>query len=185
MAEIESDAVLVKRAKRDPEAFGILYERYIDKIYSYIYFHTGSEQDAEDLTARTFHQALANIRRYSERGLPFSAWLYRIAHNLVANWHRDHSRRRQVSLEDVVKIIMRSRQSPDELAEKQSELDALRAVIQSLPTERQLLLILKYGESQSNADIGKTLRRSEGAVKSLLHRTLLDLRKALQQRGFE
>lgn len=185
MSETEADAVLVKRAKHDPEAFGVLYERYVDKIYSYIYFHTSSEQDAEDLTARTFHQALANIRRYSERGLPFSAWLYRIAHNLVANWHRDHSRRPQVSLDEVVKILTRSRHAPDELAEQQSELDALRAVIQQLPPERQLLLVLKYGESQTNAEIGKALRRSEGAVKSLLHRTLLDLRTALQKRGFE
>lgn len=180
----ETDAQLVVRAKRDPSAFGELYERYVDRIYSYIYFRTGNTQEAEDLTARTFHQALANIRRYNDRGLPFAAWLYRIAHNLVANWHRDHSRRPQVSLDEIWPIITRSRQSPDYVAEKNSEEDALRAAIKRLSAERQLLLTLKYGEGKSNQEIGKVLRRSEGAIKSLFHRTLDDLRKEMEKRGF-
>src|SRR5512143_3379828 len=113
------DALLVKRAKRDPEAFGLLYERYVDRIYSYIYFRTGSEQDAEDLTARTFFQALTNIRRYHERGLPFSAWLYRLAHNLMANWHRDRERRPQVSLDDVWALLAHGQDSPPSVAERE------------------------------------------------------------------
>ena len=184
LAATETDAQLVKRAKRDPSAFGILYERYVDRIYSYIYFRTSNEQDAEDLTAKTFYQALANIRRYSERGLPFSAWLYRIAHNLIANWHRDHQRRPQVSLDEVWGILSRERHSPDALAEHNSEMDALRASIQSLPAERQLLLMLKYGEGKSNLEIGRVLNRSEGAIKSLFHRTLEELRRGMEKLGF-
>lgn len=180
----ESEAQIVKRAKREPEAFGVLYERYVDRIYSYIYFRTSNEQDAEDLTARTFYQALTNIRRYDERGLPFSAWLYRIAHNLVANWHRDHHRKPQVSLDDVWPLLVKGRQSPDAIAERNSEEDALRAVIQALPAERGLLLVLKFGEGKSNAEIGKALGRSEGAIKSLFHRTLSDLRSEMQKRGY-
>ena len=180
----ESEAQLVKRAKRDPEAFGQLYERYVDRIYSYIYFRTGNEQDAEDLTARTFYQALANIRRYNERGLPFSAWLYRIAHNLVANWHRDHDRKPQVSLDEVWSLLSRARQSPDSVAERNSEMEALRGVIKHLPADRQLLLVLKYGEGKSNLEIGKVLGRTEGAIKSLFHRTLTELREEMEKRGF-
>ena len=71
--EEESDAVLVERAKKDPKAFGSLYERYVGKIYSYIYYRTGNYADAEDLTAKTFYRALRRIRHYEERGLPFSA----------------------------------------------------------------------------------------------------------------
>jgi RNA polymerase sigma-70 factor, ECF subfamily len=181
----ETDAQLVRRAKRDPEAFGILYERYVDRIYSYIYFRTGNEQESEDLTARTFYQALSNIRRYNERGLPFSAWLYRIAHNLVANWHRDHTRKPQVSLDEVWHLLTKGRQSPDSVAERNSEMDALRAVIQSLPADRQLLLVLKYGDGKSNLEIGKVLGRTEGAIKSLFHRTLDELRVGMEKRGFE
>lgn len=181
----ESEAQLVTRAKREPEAFGILYERYVDRIYSYIYFRTGNEQDAEDLTARTFYQALAHIRRYNERGLPFSAWLYRIAHNLVANWHRDHTRRPQVSLEEVWHLLRRSRQAPDVQAEQNSELETLRTVIRALAPDRQLLLVLKYGEGKSNLEIGKVLGRSEGAIKSLFHRTLEELRAEMEKRGYE
>ena len=83
-----SDQTLVARAKSDPQAFGELYERYVGKIYNYIYYRVSDSTEAEDLTARTFYQALAKLDSYEERGLPFSAWLYRIAHNLVANWRR-------------------------------------------------------------------------------------------------
>ena len=180
----EPEAQIVKRAKRDPEAFGLLYERYVDRIYSYIYFRTGSEQDAEDLTARTFYQALTNIRRYNERGLPFSAWLYRIAHNLMANWHRDRDRRPQVSLDDVWALLAHGQESPPSVAERHAELESLRAAVRELPADRQLLLVLKFGEGKSNIEIGRELGRSEGAVKSLFHRTLNDLRAEMLRRGY-
>jgi RNA polymerase sigma-70 factor, ECF subfamily len=181
----ETDAQLVKRAKRAPDAFGQLYERYVDRIYSYIYFRTGNTQDAEDLTARTFHQALANIRRYDERGLPFAAWLYRIAHNLVANWYRDHRRKPQVSLDEVWPVFAKGRNSPVSVAEKNSAEDALRNAIKNLSPDRQLLLVLKFAEGKSNQEIGKVLGRSEGAIKSLFHRTLEELRPEMEKRGFD
>ena len=96
MSEPESDFELVKRIKKDPSAFGLVYERYITKIYNYVYYRVGNHHDAEDLTSRVFYRALTHIKDYSDRGVPFSAWLYRIAHNLVANWHRDHARRQDL-----------------------------------------------------------------------------------------
>jgi RNA polymerase sigma-70 factor (ECF subfamily) len=92
--------ILARATQGDEEAFSLLYQRYVNKIYNYIYYRTGSATDAEDLTARVFYRALSHIQSYQPRGVPFSAWLYRIAHNLVANWHRDNSRRQEVSLED-------------------------------------------------------------------------------------
>src|SRR5450756_360966 len=100
MSESDSDLDLVARVKQDPAAFGLLYERYITKIYNYVYYRTGNHHDAEDLTSRVFYRALMHVEDYTDRGVPFSAWLYRIAHNLVANWHRDNSRRKEVPLED-------------------------------------------------------------------------------------
>jgi RNA polymerase sigma-70 factor (ECF subfamily) len=173
---------LVERAKTDPVAFGILYERYVNKIYNYVYYRIGNQHDAEDLTARTFYRALDHIERYVDQGAPFSAWLYRIAHNLVANWHRDQSRRKIISLEDI-KLSVQRRQGPDQMAEQNEEKDELLVAIRRLPPDRQQLLILKFVEGLSNAEIGKVMDRSEGAIKSLYHRTLLSLREMLDPGG--
>ena len=178
-----AEAVLVEQAKEDPHAFGALYERYVDRIYSYIYYRTGNQQDAEDLTARTFHKALDHIGRFDNRGVPFSAWLYRIAHNLVANWHRDRSRRRELVLEDQAHLPYGSG-SPERLAEASEARDALLSAIRQLPDDRQQLILLKFSDALPNAQIGAIIGRSEGAIKSLYHRTLLALREDLQQRGF-
>ena len=174
----ESDSALIARAKEDPEAFGLLYERYVNNIYNYIYYRTGNHHDAEDLTARTFYQALKHISRYVDRGAPFSAWLYRIAHNLVANWHRDHSRRQIISLDELV-VMTTKRKGPAAMAEKHLEHDLLLQAVRRLPPERQQLLIFKFVEQMSNAEIGEVMGRTEGAIKSLYHRTLVVLRKEL------
>jgi RNA polymerase sigma-70 factor (ECF subfamily) len=176
----EPEEILVERAKKDPAAFAILYERYVKKIYNYIYYRTSSHHDAEDLTARTFHQALGNIHRYVNRGVPFSAWLYRIAHNLLANWHRDRSRRQMISL-DLLDLRTRRREAPDSIAEANEEREMLLAAIGRLPADRQQLLILKFAEELSNAEIGQIMGRSEGAIKSLYHRTLVSLREELKK----
>jgi RNA polymerase sigma-70 factor (ECF subfamily) len=174
----ESDSALIARAKEDPEAFGLLYERYVNNIYNYIYYRTGNHHDAEDLAARTFYRALKHISRYVDRGAPFSAWLYRIAHNLVANWHRDRSRRQMISLEELVVGTLK-REEPATLAEEHEEQDMLLQTVRRLPPERQQLLILKFVEQMSNAEIAQVMGRTEGAIKSLYHRTLVTLRKEL------
>lgn len=179
------DAALVARAKVDAEAFGALYERYVNKIYAYVYYRTGNPHDAEDLTARVFQRALAGLDRYTSRGLPFSAWLYRIAHNLVANWHRDQGRRQYLALHQVERYDLPALQAdaPEALAETREEREQLLRAIRRLPAERQQLLVLKFVERLSNAEIGVILNRSEGAVKSLYHRTLLALRDELAAGG--
>ncbi len=179
VAQPGDEAVLVEQAKTDPVAFGELYERYVKRIFNYIYYRTGNEHDAEDLTARVFHRALENIDRYTVRGLPFSAWLYRIAHNLVANWHRDRSRRKVTPLDEKVVRSLWA-EAPENVAEVREEQDQLLAAIRLLPADRQQLLLLKFVERMSNAEIGLILGRSEGAVKSLYHRTLLSLRDELE-----
>ena len=130
--------------------------------------------EAEDLTSRVFHRALNHINHYDNRGVPFSAWLYRIAHNLVANWHRDNSRRKEVPLED--HTACRTARAPEARVVNNQELEDLLKVIRRLPAERQQLLILKFVEGMSNAEIAVIMMRSEGAIKSLYHRTLLALR---------
>ena len=166
---------LVALAKTEPDAFGELYERYVTRIYNYVYYRTGNKQDAEDLTSRVFHRALQHIPRYKERGVPFSAWLYRIAHNLVVNFHRDKSRRTIIPIEDTI-IQSPKHDAPEIMTERQEEVDQLLEALHTLPDDRQLLIILKFLDRMPNAQIGQIMGRSEGAVKSLYHRTLLALR---------
>jgi RNA polymerase sigma-70 factor, ECF subfamily len=172
------DSDLVVLAREDQAAFGELYERYVKKIYSYVYFRTGNHHDAEDLTSRVFHRALIHIQTYVERGVPFQAWLYRIAHNLVANWHRDRNRRKVVPLDEFVGAGLRT-EAPEDTTESQEEKERLVQAIGRLPDERQQLLILKFVDKLSNQEIGEIMDRSEGAIKSLYHRTLLALRDEL------
>jgi RNA polymerase sigma-70 factor (ECF subfamily) len=174
---IETD-VLTRAVEGDSEAFGMLYERYVSRIYNYIYYRTGNIYDAEDLTERVFFRALRHIGRYNHRGLPFSAWLYRIAHNLVANWYRDNSRRKEIPLDDSL-VIKRSGNHPENELLQIEEQDYLLKVIRGLTPDRQQLLILKFVDHLSNAEIGQIMGRTEGAVKSLYHRTLITIRGEL------
>ncbi|HCU79821.1 MAG TPA: RNA polymerase subunit sigma-24 [Chloroflexi bacterium] len=177
----KDDAILVENAQRNPEEFGVIYERYVHKIYTYIYYRTGNVHDAEDLTTTVFMQAMNHLPRYTNRGLPFSAWLYRIAHNLVSNWYRDQKRREDANIESK-KLTSNPKDNPDSVTVTNEETEMLLEAIRSLPADRQELLILKFVERLSNKEIGKMMRRSEGAIKSLYHRTLMTLRKNLNNK---
>jgi RNA polymerase sigma-70 factor (ECF subfamily) len=166
-------------SKGNQEAFGTLYERYVDRIYNYIYYRTGNQYDAEDLTARVFFRAMRHIGNYNDRGLPISAWLYRIAHNLVANWHRDNSRRKEVPLDEIL-LVRPDGEHPEAALLQTEEQDRLLGIIRELPEDRQQLLILKFVQHLSNAEIGLIMERTEGAIKSLYHRTLISLREEFE-----
>ncbi len=174
------DLELVRRAATEPEAFGLLYERHVRRIYNYIYYRTGDHHDAEDLTARVFQRALRHVGAFQDMGVPFSAWLYRIALNLVANWHRDRSRRPVVPLEDHT-VLTPGSQHPESLAMAREVGEDLLELVRRLPEERQQLLILKFAERLSNAEIGQIMGRTEGAIKSLYHRTLGSLREEVER----
>lgn len=176
------EVALIERAKVDKEAFGQLYERYVDRIYNYVYYRTGNVADAEDLTARIFVRAMQHIGNYQYRGIPFSAWLYRIAHNLVANWHRDRSRRKIMSL-DHISQWQTNDDGPEFVAQLMEDKETLLRAIRRLPADRQELLILKFVERLPNAEIGNIMGRSEGAIKSLYHRTLIALREDMQRQN--
>lgn len=177
-----TDAELIERAQAEPAAFGELYLRYVDAIYSYIYHRVGHGAEAEDLTARTFQRALGNIGSYVDRGAPFGAWLYRIAHNLTANWHRDQARRVTLPIEALDfdgPAFDPAEGMGEQLANRLAAAERLAEALRRLEPERQDLLALKFAQGLSNAEIGSILGRSESAVKSLYHRTLLALRESL------
>ncbi len=183
MPELDDDTALVRAAEGDAEAFGVLYERYVGRIYNYIYYRTGNQYDAEDLTARVFFRAMHHVKHYQNRGLPFSAWLYRIAHNLVANWHRDNSRRPEIPLDEGIMPAHQPEEHPEAALLQNEESERLLVLIRKLPPDRQHMLILKFVEHLSNAEIGQIMGRTEGAVKSLYHRTLLSLRCEIEEQN--
>ncbi|MBA2389739.1 MAG: sigma-70 family RNA polymerase sigma factor [Geodermatophilaceae bacterium] len=179
----EPESTLIERAKSDPDAFGELYEHYVDRIYNYIYYRVGNVDEAEELTSRLFYRVLKALPRYVDRGAPFASWLYRIAHNLVANFHRDQARRPSVPIDDLP-LASTSRAAPERVAERHDTERTLWQAINALHEDRRQLLLLKFGDGLSNAQIGEVLGRTEGAVKSLYHRTLLALREEMEQRGY-
>jgi RNA polymerase sigma-70 factor (ECF subfamily) len=176
---VEPDELLIQRARREPEAFGLLYERYVSAVYNYVFYRMSNRAEAEDMTARVFYQALTHLDRYVHRGAPFSAWLFRIAHNLVANWHRDRQTRQTFSLDGAVLERASEERALDDQASSREEVRELRAAFARLAPDRQQLLVLKYVQGMSNAEIGEIMGRSEGAIKALLHRTFLSLRAEL------
>jgi len=176
-SQLSDDDVVAQASGGDREAFGELYDRYVKRIYNYIYYRTNNPFDAEDLTERVFFRAIRHIENYENRGLPISAWLYRIAHNLVANWYRDNSRRQEIPLDTFDFTLQYQGEHPEVAVLKSEEKDDLLRVIRQLPEDRQQLLILKFVESMTNAEIGQIMDRTEGAIKSLYHRTLMALRE--------
>jgi RNA polymerase sigma-70 factor (ECF subfamily) len=171
---------LVELAQQgDREALESLYLLHFDRIYSYLHLSVGNRHDAEDLTTQTFLKMLEAIGRFRWRSAPFSAWLFRIAHNLAMDHFR--STRRWQPEEDVPE--------PEEMAESSAEDEALESIgrrsmlelIENLSHEQQQVLMLKFVFSFSNGEAGTILGKSEGAVKSLQHRALASLQKQLPQ----
>lgn len=145
----------------------------------------GNVPDAEDLTSKIFYNALANINRWHPRpDVPFESWLFRIAHNVVANWYRDNSRRRTESINDSEwPVTIRVKDpGPAEQVVNAEEVAELRQAVAQLPPDRQRLLLLKFSEDLSNASIGLKMGRTEGAVKALLHRTVTGLKEELTRK---
>ena len=173
----QPDEVLVERAKANLEAFGSLYERYVGPIYSYIYHRTGVVADSEDLTERVFMQALTHLEGYSYRGMPFSVWLYRIAHNSVANWYRDRARHKSVSLDEA--LLGPDSQDVEGGLGQVEAVTLVQRAVKGLAPDRQQILLLKFVEDLPHSEIGRIMGRSEGAVKALLHRTLRSLKEEL------
>jgi len=120
---------------------------------------------------------LKNIRK---KGVPFTAWLYRIAHNLTANWYRDTRRRKEVSLEDHTDLPHQA-ELPERELEKTQEKEVLLNAIRRLPPDRQQLILLKYLEDLSNGEIAVIMGKTEGAIKSLYHRSLIALREQVME----
>lgn len=167
---------LVSRAQEfDPEAFGEIYERYYNGVYRYIYYRVGEQHLAEDLTMEVFLRTMEAIDTFSFRGVPFSAWLYRIASNLVIDHYRRQSQAAMSLEERLVSDGDHSRQQ----FEAEFTHQALRRALSELTEDQQQVIILKFVDGLSNQEVAQVLGKTEGAVKSLQHRALAALGRVL------
>src|ERR1700716_4165195 len=171
---------LVERAQQgDREALEELYLIHFDRIYSYLHVSVGNKHDAEDLTTQTFLKMLESINRFRWQSAPFSAWLFRIAHNLAM----DHFRaRRRWQPEEEVPEVPGSEEPSAELEAMQSiGRQSIVEVIERLSPEQQQVLTLKFVFNFANSDVATILEKTEGAIKSLQHRALVSLQKQLAE----
>jgi RNA polymerase sigma-70 factor (ECF subfamily) len=170
---------LVKKAKTwDPEAFGMLYDEYVDQIFRYVYYKVGNLTESQDLTGQTFLKAFENINSYEMRDVAFSSWLYRIAHNLVVDFFRRESKRESVPIDDQPPTASPGG-NPVESVLADLESERLYKAMQKLTHNQREVLVLKFIDSLSNAQVAEIMGISVGAVKSTQKRGLLALNRIL------
>lgn len=179
---IDSERELVEKAKSDSASFGILFDRYYDSVYRYTLYRTANITAAEELTSETFYKALNKLWTFKWRGIPFSAWLIRIASNEVKMYFRKSKSFKGISLDETDKAVSENLASTEEI--KNTELSfsqnllfkQLHNSLAELKIIYQEVIILKYFEEKSIKEIAEILGKSEGTVKSLIHRGLNKLK---------
>ncbi len=171
---VDPDAAAVRAAQRDRRAFEVLYRRYLDRVYAYAFYALGDHHDAEDATERTFMGAMRGIGGYRDTGAGFRAWLFRIAHNTIANAYRSRGRRRTDPLPDGWDRAAPNADPAALVARAEEGRRVLRA-IRALPDDRRHVVLLRFVDGLTSAEIGAILDRSPGAVRVLLHRSVREL----------
>lgn len=172
----EPDSELIHQAKRgDAEVYGILYERYAGSIYKYLYLHLGDREDAEDLTVEVFLRAWQAIPAYDERGLPFRAYLFKIARHLMIDFYRQkkYFGNLDENLKDTVVVDL------EESAVADASHASLKRFLNAIHDDYRHVLILRFFAGLSLAEISKVMQRSENAVRVLQHRALRAIRELL------
>jgi len=169
---------LVERAQEgDREALEELYLLHFDRIYSYLHMSVGNRHDAEDLTTQTFLKMLESITRFRWQSAPFSAWLFRIAHNLAMDHFR--ATRRWQPEEEVPEPAGETEPSAEAAAFQSLGRQSMLDLIEDLSEEQKQVLTLKFVFNLPNAEVATVLGKTEGAIKSLQHRALVSLQKQM------
>jgi RNA polymerase sigma-70 factor (ECF subfamily) len=178
------ERALVARARSDPDAFAVLYDHYVGPVYRYAYRRLGRHEDAEDVTAQTFYRALEALPAYEWRGLPFGAWLFRIAHNLLVDRHRAGGTTLALNGRGAPggadEPADHRGPAPDEAVIARDEADAAWAAVATLPPLQRRAVTLRFGRDLSHAEVGALIGRSEAATKQLIYRAMKTLREKMR-----
>jgi RNA polymerase sigma-70 factor, ECF subfamily len=174
------ERLLIEAAQKDPACFADLYEINFERVYAYVVKRVGDRAETEDLTAEVFHQALANLKRFEWRGIPFAAWLFRIAANLISDrWQRSG---REVA--DDSGVIDAAQAQSGNIGPAEIEVVERRAtlfrLVDTLPAEQRRVVVLRFVEEKSIKEVAREVRKTEGAVKQLQFRALTSLRARME-----
>jgi len=168
------ERLLIEAAQRDPACFAELYENHFERVYAFVVRRVGNRAETEDLTAEVFHHALANLQRFEWRGIPFAAWLFRIAANLISDrWQRAG---REVT-DDAA--LAEAQASTAEIKDVERRATLFR-LVDTLPAEQRRVVVLRFVEEKSIKEVAQQIRKSEGAVKQLQFRALTTLRTRME-----
>ena len=168
------ERLLVEAAQQDSARFAELYEINFERVYAYVVKRVHDPAETEDLTAEVFHHALANLKRFEWRGIPFAAWLFRIAANLIADrWQRSG---REVADELAIQSAQASAADIEEVEWRAT----LFRLVDSLPAEQRRVIVLRFAEQKSIKEVAREIRKTEGAVKQLQFRALTTLRAHME-----
>ena len=174
----EDEKGLVERAKQDPAAFGELYDRHFLQTYRFVYSRVRDQTVAEDVTSEVFVKALRSIGRYQDTGRPFSAWLYQISVNAVNDRFRASR-----TFEDIEeqRDLTAGGPSLEEVAAQRDELRRIWSVVETLPKQQRMAMVLKFQEDMKIEDIAQVMGKTPGAVKLLIHRGVSKVRESVGQ----
>ena len=179
-AASDDDRVLIERVRRgDQDAARALYERYFDRIYNYVYARLGRVEDAEDLAIDTMTRSLTRLDLFQDQGVAFSSWVYRIAHNATIDHYRRTGRATLVSLDNAPLL---ESADPAALALEELSNEELREALRALTDEQQQVLILRFFQDLTAAQVAEVMGKTVGAIQALQHRALGSLERALQGR---
>jgi len=173
---VHDEESIVRRAQQnDPAALTQLYEENFDKIYRYIVLKIGDRAEAEDMTQQVFLKALQSISSFKWKGVPFSAWLFRIAHNQAVDHLRKKNKRTSVPLDD----SFSGGDSPHATTERKMDIEELLAATRRLTEAQREVISLRFTSELSIAQVARIMGKSQGAVKALQHSGIVALRRAL------
>ncbi len=174
----EQDQKFVEDAKRDPEKFVVLYDKYFDQIYRYVSRRVNDRDMAHDLVSQTFYDALSHIQSFEWRGYPFSSWLYKIAHNNVLKWYRQNQKMRVVELDEFGPIRDNAVDLHRDIVQQEEE-NEIKKVIDQLEHEEREIIRLKYFEEVSNIEIAEIMGLSANHIGVKIYRALKKLKQLL------
>ncbi len=177
---LEQEQKMVEEAKKDPQAFSALYDKYFDQIYRYVYRRCSDKETVYDLVSQTFFDALTHIKNYEWRGYSFSSWLYKIAHNNVLKWYREHNRMLMTDLEEGREIPDFSVNTAKDAVAKESK-DEIQAVLARLEAEDREIIRLKFFEDASNIEIAEIMGLSANHIGVKVFRALKKVKQLLVQ----
>ena len=167
-----AERLAIEAAQKDPARFAELYENNFERVYAYIARRVRDRHEAEDLTSEVFHHALAGLPRFQWRGVPFAAWLFRIAANAIIDRTKRTAKEREVPLSLDLAAEVRPQEIEDELERRVR----LFQLVERLPADQRRVIGMRFAQEKSIREIAAELGRTEGAVKQLQFRALQNLR---------